>query len=310
MSLTIAALPVSGALPLADWGLIRAHGAEARSFLHGQLTQDTNSLQPGTARLAGYCTAKGRLLATFVIWAEGDEAVLLACSADVLPAVLKRLRMFVLRAKCKLDDVSAKPAWAPVRGLVGAAAGTGLPWSVSASNGGTCVMLPQALAGGQPVARALQFGGEAPAAPALDAEVWQGLEAASGVPRIVAATVEQFVPQMVNLELVGGVNFQKGCYPGQEIVARSQYRGTLKRRGVLVQGPVPMTPGQEVLHSTDPGQPAGMVALAGVLPGVGAVALVELKLSALEGGSLHLGSAEGPLLTPTALPYAIPADAA
>jgi tRNA-modifying protein YgfZ len=310
MSLTTAALPVSGALPLADWGLIRAQGAEARSFLHGQLTQDVNTLQPGTARLAGYCTAKGRLLATFVMWAEGDDAVLLACSADVLPAVLKRLRMFVLRAKCKLDDVSAEAACAPVHGLVGTAAGTGLPWSVGASNGGTCVTLPPALAGGLPVARALQFGGTAPAAPLLGAELWQGLEAASGVPRIVAATVEQFVPQMVNLELVGGVNFQKGCYPGQEIVARSQYRGTLKRRGVLVQGPVPMTPGQEVLHSADPGQPAGMVALAGVLPGMGAVALIELKLSALEGGTLHLGSADGPLLTPAALPYALPADAA
>jgi tRNA-modifying protein YgfZ len=310
MSLTLAALPVSGALPLADWGLIRAQGAEARSFLHGQLTQDVNTLQPGTARLAGYCTAKGRLLSTFVMWAEGDDTVLLACSADVLPAVLKRLRMFVLRAKCKLDDVSAEAAWAPVHGLVGTAAGTSLPWSVSASNGGTCVALPPALAGGLPVARALQFGGTAPAAPPLGAELWQGLEAASGVPRIVAATVEQFVPQMVNLELVGGVNFQKGCYPGQEIVARSQYRGTLKRRGVLVQGPVPMTPGQEVLHSADPGQPAGMVALAGVMPGMGAVALIELKLSALEGGSLHLGSADGPLLTPAALPYAIPADAA
>jgi tRNA-modifying protein YgfZ len=310
MSLTIAALPVSGALPLADWGLIRAQGAEARSFLHGQLTQDVNTLQPGTARLAGYCTAKGRLLATFVMWAEGDDTVLLACSADVLPAVLKRLRMFVLRAKCKLDDVSAEPAWAPVHGLVGTAAGTGLPWSVGASSGGTCVTLPPALAGGLPVARALQFGATAPAAPPLDAELWQGLEAASGVPRIVAATVEQFVPQMVNLELVGGVNFQKGCYPGQEIVARSQYRGTLKRRGVLVQGPVPMTPGQEVLHSADPGQPAGMVALAGVVPGMGAVALIELKLSALEGGTLHLGSADGPLLTPAALPYALPADAA
>jgi folate-binding Fe-S cluster repair protein YgfZ len=111
---------------------------------------------------------------------------------------------------------------------------------------------------------------------------------------------------MVNLELVGGVNFQKGCYPGQEVVARSQYRGTLKRRGQLLTGPVAMTPGQEIVHSADPGQPAGLVALAGDLPGLGPVALAELKLAALEGGTLHLGTTDGPLLTPAPLPYALP----
>jgi folate-binding Fe-S cluster repair protein YgfZ len=107
---------------------------------------------------------------------------------------------------------------------------------------------------------------------------------------------------MVNLELVGGVNFQKGCYPGQEVVARSQYRGTLKRRAQLFAAPG-ARPGQEVFHSADPGQPAGLVANAG-----GDLALVEVKLAALEGGSLHLGAAEGPVLQPRVLPYAIPAE--
>jgi len=89
-------------------------------------------------------------------------------------------------------------------------------------------------------------------------------------------------------------------------VARSQYRGTLKRRGQLLVGSAPLHPGQEIVHSADPGQPAGLVALAGELPGVGPVALAELKLAALEGGSLHLGTADGPVLTPAALPYAVP----
>ena len=154
MSLTIAALPVSGALPLADWGLIRAQGADARSFLHGQLTQDVNTLQPGTARLAGYCTAKGRLLATFVMWAECDDAVLLACSADLLPAVLKLLRMFVLRAKCKLDDVSAEAVWAPMRGTPLAAS---RPSHSSASSSGAAGAWPpncSARAPGRPPAPA------------------------------------------------------------------------------------------------------------------------------------------------------------
>jgi len=150
----------------------------------------------------------------------------------------------------------------------------------------------------------------APALPALPADAWAALEVRSGVVRITAATVEQFVPQMVNLELVGGVNFKKGCYPGQEIVARSQYRGTLKRRAQVMTSDQPLQPGQEVFHDADPGQPAGMVVLSGSLPGAPAVALVEVKLSALVGGSLHAGAPEGPLLRLAALPYELPLETA
>jgi hypothetical protein len=114
---------------------------------------------------------------------------------------------------------------------------------------------------------------------------------------------------MVNLELVGGVNFQKGCYPGQEIVARSQYRGTLKRRAYVLHSAAALAPGQEVFLAAEPEQPAGMVALAGSWAGQHA-GLVELKIAALAAGPLHAGSAQGPLLTLAELPYAIPAEAA
>jgi folate-binding protein YgfZ len=306
----LSALP-QGALRLDDWGLIRAAGPEARRFLHSQLTQDVEGLPPGQARLAGWCSAKGRLLASFVVWREGEDDVLLACSADLLPATLKRLSMFVLRAKCKLSDVTAeRPLW----GLAGAAATQALgdaalpgPGSVQALGGAQLVRLPDAVVAGQPVPRWLWAGDGLPAMPTLDAELWRGLEAASGVARIVAATAEQFVPQMINLEQVGGVHFQKGCYPGQEIVARSQFRGTLKRRAQLLVSPVALVPGQEVFHSADPGQPAGMVVNAGRLPEA-PVALVELKLAALEGGGLHAGAADGPLLKLATLPYTIRDD--
>jgi folate-binding protein YgfZ len=303
--------PPQGALRLADWGLIRAAGPEARRFLHSQLTQDVEGLPPGQARLAGWCSAKGRLLASFVIWREGEDDVLLACSADLLPAVLKRLSMFVLRAKCKLSDATAeRPLWglagATVAQALGDAAAPG-PGSVQALAGAQLVRLPDAVVAGQPVPRWLWAGDGLPAMPALDAELWRGLEAASGVARIVAVTAEQFVPQMINLEQVGGVHFQKGCYPGQEIVARSQFRGTLKRRAQLLVSPTMLTPGQEVFHSADPGQPAGMVVNAGRLADA-PVALVELKLSALEGGELRAGAADGPLLTLAALPYTIRDD--
>ena len=114
---------------------------------------------------------------------------------------------------------------------------------------------------------------------------------------------------MVNLELVGGVNFQKGCFPGQEVVARSQYRGTLKRRAQVVRSAELLQAGQEVFHDADPGQPAGRVVLAGSLPDTGPIALVELKLAALEGGMLHAGTPDGPLLKLGALPYRVPTEA-
>lgn len=299
----------TGAIRLADWGLIRARGADAAKFLHGQLTQDVELMGAGEGRLAGYCSVKGRLLATFVMWRDGADSVLLACSADVLAAVLKRLSMFVLRSQCKLTDATAEmPLW----GLAGDVAQAGWPqgaWQRADLPRGTAVRLPDAAWAHGRVPRWL-WAGEPPAGlAALDLDTWQGLEAASGVGRVVAATVEQFVPQMINLELVGGVNFKKGCYPGQEVVARSQYRGTLKRRGHLLRSTEPLRPGQEVFHDADPGQPAGMVVLAGHLPGVGPVALAELKLAATAGGSLHAGTAGGPLLTVHALPYALPQDA-
>jgi folate-binding protein YgfZ len=292
---------------LPDWGVIRATGADSRSFLHGQLTQDVLHLEPGRARLAGYCSPKGRLLASFVMWAEAASGdVLLACSADLLPATLKRLSMFVLRAKCRLSDASAD---LPLHGWAGSDVPGAQPWDVTASAAGTAVRLPDAA--GQ--RRALWVGGKAPVPVALDQPVWQWLEVMSAVPRIVAATVEQFVPQMINLEAVGGVNFQKGCYPGQEVVARSQYRGTLKRRAFLVRSEAALQPGQEVFDAADPGQPSGMVVLAAAPTGLPAVALVELKTAAAEGylsagSASSAGSPESPQLTVLPLPYELPTE--
>ena len=311
MSPTDPTLPaLHGAVRLHDWGVIRAVGADSLKFLHGQMTQDFEHLGSGSARLAGFCSAKGRLLATFVAWRRGDDEVLLACSADVLPTVLKRLSMFVLRAKCKLSDASADvPLWGVAGPLEQIAAGAAV-WDRVVEGEGEVIRLPDAQAAGQAVQRWLCAGRQPPATENLEMTTWLGLEASSGVARVVAATVDQFVPQMVNLELVGGVNFQKGCYPGQEIVARSQYRGTLKRRAQVVGSAALLQAGQEIFHDADPGQPAGRVVLAGTLPGSGPVALVELKLAALDAGTLHAGAADGPLLQLGALPYAIPTEVA
>ena len=307
---------LQGAVRLTDWGVIRAQGADAASFLHGQLTQDVQQLDEHGARLAGFCTAKGRLLASLIVWRAGADELLLACSADVLPATLKRLSMFVLRAKCRLSDASEAIA---LHGLAGDSAAQWLggdapasPWRRAnrADDVGTHVLRLPDSEGASRYLLAAPTDAPAPALPALSAQDWAWLEVGSGVPRIVAATVEQFVPQMINFELVGGVNFQKGCYPGQEIVARSQYRGTVKRRAFVFDSTAPALPGQEVFHGADAEQPAGMVVNAASLGGVHR-ALVEVKLAALEEGSLHLGAAGGPRLQRAARqPYAVPVEVA
>jgi len=293
-----------GALRLSDWGVIRAEGPDAASFLHGQLTQDITHLDAQHARMAGYCSAKGRLLATFIVWRPAPEQVLLACSADLLPATLKRLSMFVLRAKCKLNDASGEVV---LHGLAGASAQTWLggdappeAWALRIKGSAQIIRLPDA----DTIPRWIAAGpAEAPPLPPIDASAWDWLEVRSGVPRVTAATGEQFVPQMLNLELLGGVDFKKGCYPGQEVVARSQYRGTLKRRTYLLDSDAALTPGAEVFHSADPSQPAGMVVLAASRPDGRHAALVELKIAAIEGGGLHAVSADGPRLSLQPLPY-------
>lgn len=308
-----------GIARLAEWGVIRARGEDAASFLHGQLTQDFKQLGDHEARLAGYCSAKGRLLATFVAWRAGPQEILLACSADLLAATLKRLSMFVLRAKCQLSDASAQ---LELFGLAGASASAWLgeaappsAWQCSQHLGATAIRLPDSGSGddGDHAPRFIWAADRElprPPLPPLDIAAWNWLEVRSGVARVVAATVEQFVPQMLNLELIGGVDFHKGCYPGQEVVARSQYRGTLKRRSHLVESAAPLTPGMEVFHSADPGQPAGMVVLGASLSAQRHCALVELKTAALQDGSLHAGSHGGALLSLAQLPYSLATEAA
>ena len=297
---------------LLDWGVLRARGADTMGFLNGQLTQEFTGLSFGSARLAGYCSAKGRLLATFVGWRAADEEVLLACSADLLAATQKRLSMYVLRAKCRLDDASNEIR---MYGLAGDAArqwlGSDAPpaaWTVARRAQAWVIGLPRV----DSIDRyllATASQASPPELPVMDIEAWRRLEVRSAVPRITSHTVEQFVPQMVNLEVVGGVNFQKGCYPGQEIVARSQYRGTLKRRMFLFECDSAAQPGQELFHSAE-GQPAGMVVNAASNLRSGVTLLAEVKLAALESGTLHLSRVGGPLLRPLSLPYSLPEPAA
>lgn len=296
---------LEGAAPLPHLGVIRALGEDAGKFLHSQLTHDFLLLQPGQARLAAFCNAKGRMQASFIAIQLGAHDIALVVSRDLLAQTLKRLSMFVLRAQVKLSDASAD---FELRGLAGAAAGATLaPWQHEARGAGHAVGLYPA--DGQPRALWLApVGAPLPEAPALDAALWQWGEVRSGVATVSLPVFEAFVPQMLNYESVGGVNFKKGCYPGQEVVARSQFRGTLKRRATRANAAGELAAGMEVFHSSDPSQPCGLVAQAAPAPGGGWAAIVSLQLTAMEGGSLAAGSPQGPALALDTLPYELLAD--
>jgi folate-binding protein YgfZ len=302
---------VQGCVALTQWGVIRVQGPDSTSFLQSQLTSDVAALDTSQARLAGYCSAKGRLLASFVMWRVSPDELLLACSADLLAATMKRLSMFVLRSKCKLSDASNEVSLFGVAGEQTATQIGGTPpteiWGRIDTDALTLIRLPDA-DGIARYLRAASAGMPPHGCGAMALDDWRWLEVRSGVPTIVAATVEQFVPQMINFELLKGVDFQKGCYPGQEVVSRSQYRGTVKRRLFLFDTSAEAVAGQDVFHSGDADQPCGMVVNAAPRRPSGSSLLVETKLAALAEGTIHLTRAGGPLLEVRTLPYPVPVD--
>ena len=300
---------LDGVARLSSMGVIKVDGADAASFLQGQLTQDFVLLKSADARLAAFCSAKGRMQASFVGFKQSDTEILLLCSLDVLPATLKRLSMFVMRAKARLTDASGEFS---VFGLAGTAArNLGLsvdtPWLAATVGTGTAISLYPAIT----VVRALWVGPKGDTPPAgipLSEALWAWSEVQSGIATINAKTADAFVPQMLNYESVGGVNFKKGCYPGQEVVARSQFRGSLKRRAYIVHSEAHMAAGDEVFASTDADQPCGTVAQAAASPAGGFDAIASMQVAAAAAGGLTLRSASGPTLHLQPLPYALLED--
>jgi len=308
---SLTALP-SGVAELAHLGVIRVLGEEAAKFLQGQLTQDVALLGMSEARLAAFCNAKGRMQASFVVFKRSPEEILLVCSRDILPATLKRLSMFVLRAKAKLSDATADFALCGLAGsaIESIASGARLPWGKVDSGDANLVFLYP----GAGQARALWCAPAAAPRPGganLSLAQWQWLEVQSGIAMVTQPIFEAFVPQMLNYESVGGVSFKKGCYPGQEIVARSQFRGTIKRRAYVAHTSGTPHVGQEVFHAQDAEQPCGLVAACAPHPAEGFGLIVSMQTSVAadaDGGRLTLGSATGPALTLLPLPYALLED--
>lgn len=289
-------------------GVIEASGDDAAVFLHNQLTNDILGLEPGCFELAGYCSAKGRLIATLMVWRHGDR-FFLALPHELLSGFMKRLQMFVLRSKVTLKDVTEAQL------MIGAAS---LPvndappvWHGTTDERGMLVRLPDAvklqrwLCVGTTEHVQQQWAEWVTTRPVAPSSIWRWSEIMAGLPHVVEATREQFVPQMINFELVGGVNFKKGCYPGQEIVARSQYLGKTKRRTLLAfTDDLTARAGAEVFSVDDPEQPCGMLVNAELGPDGRVACLVEMKLDA-RSSQVHLRSINGPTLDFGELPYAL-----
>ena len=303
---------LNGSCPLPDWGVIQAQGDDAANFLHNQLSNDVLLLPVGRSRLAAFCSAKGRMQASFILVKTAPDTVLLVLSLDLLAQTLKRLSMFVLRAKVKMSDATSQ--W-QLRGFVGDSAralvGSSVPWQTTVQDGAHAVALYPAVLGESQIPRALWIapaGHALPAGADVSTDVWVWAEVMSGVTLVSQAVFEAFVPQMLNYESVGGVNFKKGCYPGQEVVARSQFRGTLKRRTALVHSPVALAAGQDIFTPTDPEQPCATVVLCAARPdGQGFDALVSGTTESLQTG-WRVGGSEGEALALLPLPYPLLAD--
>jgi hypothetical protein len=227
---------------LSRYGVLGVTGEDARAFLHAQLTNDIASLPADRAALAGWCSAKGRLLASFLV-VPTEEGFLLQLARDLVPAIAKRLSMFVLRSKVKVTDETSRYAQFGLWGALPGLQVSDAPLAVMRKDGVVAVRHDES--------RLLVLSPDASAVDSHGTEVpearWTLEEIRAGRPLIMAATQDQFVPQMVNYEKLGAVNFQKGCYPGQEIVARAQYRGQVKRRMQLLRAPAGAAPlpGQE-----------------------------------------------------------------
>ena len=302
---------------LGSTGVIAARGADAVAFLHSQLTSDVANLHARRTQYSGYCSPKGRLLATFFVW-RGDDEILLQLPETLCSSIQLRLAKYVLRARVTLAHESGEYR---VFGI----AGTGAERAMEPFAGGTLPGIHEFVSSrGHRVARVSdsRFVLLAPAAEAASARAmlgrharsqpesaWSRLEIEAGIPTITAATQDEYVPQMVNLDLIGAVSYVKGCYPGQEIVARTHYLGRLKQRMYRIYAPTTTEPAAcDPLYSAafGAGQASGAILVAAPAEGSGYDALAVIQTTALASGAVTLSSPEGPAIEVKGLPYSVP----
>lgn len=292
---------------LSHYGLISAHGPDTVTFLQNQFTNDATSVDATHAQWTGWCTAKGRLLALFLHFSRGDTRFL-RLPRELVEPVLSRIAKYVLRSKVTLEDaddalvrfgLSGPQAAAELAAALGCAP-DGI-WSAAERDGIIAIRIPGVhpryeLYGELAAMHRLWERLNVRAAP-VGAEVWTLLNVLAGLPEVRTGTVESFVPQMLNLHLLDGLSFRKGCYPGQEVVARAQYLGKIKRRmyGLRIEGVAVPAPGARIV--SEAGAEAGEIVEAALHPDGHVAALGVMMLETATDRSLHLGDVNGPPVT-------------
>jgi folate-binding protein YgfZ len=301
---------------LSQFGVLKVSGEEAQGFLHNLFSSDVNALTPQQALPSSFNTAKGRALSTLLIWRSPTEFFLQLPHSLAAP-IQKKLSIYVLRAKVKIEDASESIV---CLGLSGANAATVLQKHFSALPQNSLDVVHQDdISLIRLAAERFQINIPAPQASALwqklcadaaptGSPCWDWLNIMAGIPVILPQTQEQFVPQMANLDLTGAVDFKKGCYPGQEIVARMQYLGKNKRRMYLAHVYAETAPqaGNELFSMEMEGQACGMVVNAQASPNGGYDMLAVVQIASHDTFPVHLGALTGSRLEFKPLPYPLP----
>ncbi len=308
---------VIAALP--DLGFVAVTGTEAQLLLQGQSTGDVRNVTDSHSQLGGMCSPKGRMLVNFRL-VRRQDGYLLLLPMDMLEATVKRLKMFVLRSDVQLNDASNELAaigFLGDRSMQEATEVLGdLPPRTDAFHQINTLSVIRLLGDKRP--RFLAFGPAekiqplwerlARVAAPVGRDAWELTNIRAGEPRILPETADTFVPQMVNYHAIGGVSFTKGCYTGQEVVARMQYLANLKRRMYLahvVTDTRPL-PGDELFAPTNiSGQGAGRIVNAAPCPEGGYDMLAVIQIESAEKDTIHIGAANGPQLVMKSLPYSL-----
>lgn len=304
---------------LSPLAVLRVAGLDAATFLQGQFTNDVAALGLGSAQYSAWCSPKGRMLANFVVRRSGESIYELLLPEILSDTIAKRLRMFVLRSRVTVFDASSET----IRlGVGGPGAGTAVGKALGATPAvGDVASAGEVIVTALPGPRYIIVVAPEAAASCWDRlrsgclpagfPAWQWLTIRAGIPVITPPTADLFVPQAANWDALGGINFQKGCYAGQEIVARTQYLGRLKERLALAHlGGAPPAPGERLYSAVFGEQACGTIVNAAAAPDGGSDLLVVLQLAAAESGDAHLGAIDGAALRLLALPYELPAPAA
>ncbi|HYC46927.1 MAG TPA: folate-binding protein [Burkholderiales bacterium] len=298
---------------LSTAGLIGVRGPDAAAFLQAQLTSDVAALPMLHTQYSGYCSPKGRVLATFIVWNLPD-AILLQLPAELREPIQIRLKKYVLRAKVELSDATAAyrlfGVWHALERLHDLA--PDLPKAMHEVTSDDEVFVARVpgerflvltAAGQAPRVRAV-LSRESPEEPP---EAWMRLDIAAAIPVITAQTHDAFIPQMLNLDALGAVSYSKGCYPGQEIVARTRYLGRLKQRLYPVRIASRSVSAGDTLYSAVFGaeQATGTVVNAVAESAESSRALAVIQTAAA-GAELHWKSLDGPPVQLEPLPYTLP----